>query len=863
MLFKNRKKAGRFLSQRLLKYRHTPALILALPRGGVPVAAEIALDLQAPLDVLVVRKIGVPFQPEVALGAVCEYEEPVWNQDLLTQIEMTPQDLTDTVAMERNKIERQIALFRKGQPLPDLKKRTVILVDDGLATGATVHAAIQFLRKQKVGKIVAAIPVAATEAAEKLKSQVDELVTNEEKQLLSVGQWYEDFTQVSDEDVLEILHSVNEANPQPGRREVEISIALPQPMTFAADLTLTSPMKGIVIFAHGSGHGRHNPYHQQVARHFNAAGFGTLLFDLLTDSEAEDQKNIFAIDLLSARLVHVTRWLRDQRGLETYPIAYYGAGTGAAASLQAAGKLNAAESVFAVISRGLDVELPAEILKFVTVSSLLLVPEKDEEALQLNRELQKHLIRSKLSVVPGAMSLSEDSGVVEEVAQQSLQWLEQSLRRHHPAHSYQGISVDDAIQREMIPVEIEDDYDALIESLKDKRVVMLGEASHGTQEFYEIRRLISQRLIREHGFRFIAVEGDWPDAYRLHRYIQGGEGKSAKKVLLHNHRWPTWMWANEEVVRLAEWMYRNHQAGFYGLDVYSLFESIDEVISYMKAHRPDMAYEIEQRYACFDLFEGDEYSYVRSLWRDPEGCESEVLMNLRDMLHLRLQETNSTSEALFNSQQNARIVMNAEAYYRAMLNGDSDSWNVRDSHMMETLDILLDRAGEGAKAIVWAHNTHVGDYRATDMEAQGAINIGGLARQKYGEENVALVGFGTFQGTVLAGSAWGSPEQVMKLPPAPEGTYEHFFHKVAVQTMVNQFYLLLHEQKYSPLAQRLGHRAVGVVYDPRYERPGNYVPTQLARRYDAFIFVDQTKALTSLHTPFAQATVPETWPLGQ
>jgi erythromycin esterase-like protein len=420
-----------------------------------------------------------------------------------------------------------------------------------------------------------------------------------------------------------------------------------------------------------------------------------------------------------------------------------------------------------------------------------------------------------------------------------------------------------AIGSEAVPVHRESDFASLIHALKDKRIVMLGEASHGTHEYYQFRRLISQTLLREHGFKFIAVEGDWPDAHRLHKYVQKGGTENAKQVLLQNHRWPTWMWANEEIVRLAEWMKDYGPFGFFGLDVYSLFDSIHAIVSYLQNNHSELAEEVKKRYACFDPYEGDEISYARSLFQYPEGCRTEVLKNLRQLLEMRVWQVAHDGEELFSSQQNARIIVNAEAYYRAMLEGDKHSWNIRDTHMLETLDRLLERSGEGAKAIVWAHNTHVGDYRATDMLNSGYVNIGGLARQKYGADNVALVGFGSHEGEVLAGSAWGAPERVMPLPPSQEGSYESYFHEVAHHKKWRQFYVLLQDHEDSPFKQILGHRAVGVVYDPRHEKRGNYVPTSLSKRYDAFVFVDRTHALKSLHARAVRGEFPETWPSGQ
>ncbi len=417
------------------------------------------------------------------------------------------------------------------------------------------------------------------------------------------------------------------------------------------------------------------------------------------------------------------------------------------------------------------------------------------------------------------------------------------------------------IEKNLISINRADDLDILIDSIKNKRVVMLGEASHGTEEYYRMRRVITQRLIRDHAFSFVAVEGDWPDAYRLNKYIKTGEGGNARDVLRKNHRWPTWMWANEEIVKLAEWM-RHEGADFYGLDMYSLFESIEEVVRYLKENNPIIAAEVAQRYSCFAPFENDEISYARALVKNPAGCEAEVLRNLQKMLAIRIQDLEKNGDELFSAQQNAYIVASAETYYRSMFAADENGWNIRDGHMMETLDRLLENAGEGSKAIVWAHNTHIGDYRGTDMLKNGYVNIGGLARQSYGDENVALVGFGSYQGQVVAGHAWDSPEETMNLPPAKANSYEDFFHKVAVRKKTSQFYLMLNHLKSGALSRVLGHRAVGVVYDPALESKGNYVPTELSKRYDAFIYIDKTHALRSLHALYVRGEFPETWPSG-
>jgi erythromycin esterase len=422
------------------------------------------------------------------------------------------------------------------------------------------------------------------------------------------------------------------------------------------------------------------------------------------------------------------------------------------------------------------------------------------------------------------------------------------------------------------PLRKELDLKSLIEKISRARIVMLGEATHGTHEFYEWRRLISEWLIVKHGFRFIAVEGDWPPSWELNAYIHSEKGDSSRSVLQHFSRWPTWMWANTEIIRLAEWM-RSHNGvvteankiGFLGLDVYSLFESIDAILSQLEKINPFLARRARTLYGCFDPFKRDEKAYARSLLDFPEGCKREVSKNLQELLALRLDESQKDSRAtLLNTQQNARIIANAENYYRTMIHGDEDSWNIRDQHMLETLKLLLRHYGNDSKAIVWAHNTHIGDYRATDMALQGQVNLGGLARQEWGEDQVALVGFGTYQGEVIASHAWDGPIERLTVPPGKPGSYESSFHKVAQLLGSKAFFMDLQGKgtRQGPLSQIRGHRAIGVVYQPLHEGFGNYVPTSLAHRYDAFVFIDRTTPVTPLISGFDHEEMPETWPQG-
>jgi erythromycin esterase len=426
------------------------------------------------------------------------------------------------------------------------------------------------------------------------------------------------------------------------------------------------------------------------------------------------------------------------------------------------------------------------------------------------------------------------------------------------------------------PFAASSDLRTLVEALAGSRVVMLGEASHGTQEFYDWRRIVSQELILNHGFRFIAVEGDWPPCWELNNYVHG-HGQNAREALRAFRRWPTWMWANTAILELADWLRsyneltrKDRRVGFYGLDVYSLYESIDSALDQVNRISPFLARRMKNRFACFDRFAHDEKEYARSLLHFPAGCREEVSKNLKDLLELRLEKNGPLADgpfgdALFDAQQNARIVANAENYYRTMVHGNDDSWNVRDRHMFETLGLLLDRYGTGSKAIVWAHNTHIGDYRATDMMLHGQVNIGGMVREALGRERVALVGFGTYEGDVIASHAWDGPAERMNVPKGRAGSYEAAMHDAAVGLHAPQFYLDLraqHREEHAVLAEPRGHRAIGVVYQPRFEAIGNYVPTSLANRYDAFLFFDETRALQPLEQEFDRKEFPDTWPQG-
>lgn len=647
MRFKDRDEAGKLLADKLSSYGHFDPIVLALPRGGVPIAAIIAEKLKASLDVVLVKKIQAPGSEEFAIGAVAEDERPMLNESYINAENLDRDKIASTIVKRISEIRKRSILYREKLPALSLIGRTCILVDDGLATGATMVAAVEWLKTKKVKRIIIAVPIASTEGAKMVTPMVDEfvsLVTS--SNMIAVGYWYEEFNQVSDNEVLQYLE-------------------------------------------------------------------------------------------------------------------------------------------------------------------------------------RRHDSKSSL---PKAKSIPEE------------------------------------IDKIAVPFKKSEELKSMIEEMSKHRIVMLGEATHGTKEYYQMRREISEILIQDYGYDFIAVEGDWPACYNLNKFAHSDSKKSSEEIV-HNsfHRWPTWMWANDEIPPLIDWMKKNDMGGFYGLDVYSLFESLDETKKYLAKINPKLAAELVAGYECFDEFGKNEMKYAESLLKFPEGCEKEVVANLRELLRLRINDVQLSNKEFFDVKQNARVVESAEKYYHTMLSGSVDSWNIRDQHMLETLEHLLHFYGPNSKAIIWAHNTHVGDYHATDMLKDGYINLGGLARERFGFEDVFLCGFGSYKGEVTAAKAWGAEVQNMILPEAKTDSIEEYFHHAAEKSNAEKLYVPLKNlDKDSPLNRVCGHRAVGVVYDPIHERFGsNYVPTKLASRYDAFLFIDETHALKPIPSTFIYGEFPETWPQGQ
>lgn len=406
-----------------------------------------------------------------------------------------------------------------------------------------------------------------------------------------------------------------------------------------------------------------------------------------------------------------------------------------------------------------------------------------------------------------------------------------------------------SIQQFSKPFDSYTDLDSLVNQIGDAQYVLLGESSHGTSEFYTIRAELSKRLIQEKGFSVIAVEGDWPACQQINQYIKGwNHSQDAGEVLTAFSRWPTWMWANQEILHFMEWIKTHNKTsqserkvGFYGIDIYSLWESMDEVLSYLKKiNSPDLDL-AKRAFSCFEPFQRNHEKYAVSAALFSDGCIDEVSNLLKTIQNSKISALEN-KEAELDLQVNTLVTANAEKYYRMMMLNDAESWNIRDLHMVEAINTVKNFHGKDTKIIVWEHNTHIGDARATDMKNEGMINVGQIIREQNPKDSVYIVGFGTHHGTVIAAEEWGENLEVMKVPPAQEGSWEDLLHKASAQNQI----LFFTEENRRHFSQIIGHRAIGVVYRPELEQYGNYVPSSMSERYDAFIFIDETKALIPL-----------------
>ena len=663
MRFKDRTDAGRQLAARLATYTgRADVVVLALPRGGVPVAYEVAEQLRVPLDVFLVRKLGVPGHEELAMGAISEGGVEVLSEDLIQELRV-PRALVQQVAVrERFELDRRDQLFRGGRPLAPVRGHLVILVDDGLATGSTMQAAVIALRRLEPSRIIVAVPVGARDTCDRLSRVADEVVCLQTPEpFQAVGLWYQTFTQTTDDEVRRLLAAAGR-----GARK--------------------------------------------------AAGA----------SESRD---------------------------------------------------------------------PVDVIRRT------------------------------------ARPLTGD------------------------AH----------------------DYDTLIDGIGDARVVLLGEASHGTHEFYRERALITRRLIVEKGFTAVAAEADWPDAYRVNRYVRGaGADEEAVDALGDFGRFPTWMWRNADVLDFVGWL-RSHnealpagkRAGFYGLDLYSLRASMDAVLVYLAKVDPDAAARARRRYGCFDQFgsEMQEYGYATAYGLSP-SCERAAVAELVD-LHRRRAEYASrdgrvAADDFFFADQNARLVRNAEEYYRTMFKGRADSWNLRDRHMAATVQELLtflDTNGPDARLVLWAHNSHLGDARATDMAIHGELNVGQLVRERFGAQ-AKLVGFTTHTGTVTAATAWDGPPHRRHVRPALAGSFERLFHDAGGPRFLLP--MISSPELAAALAVPRLERAIGVIYAPETERASHYFHARLSEQFDFVVHIDETRAVEPLERTagWEAGEVAETFPSG-
>jgi len=665
-VFRDRREAGRVLAGLLHAYRNRgDVVVLGLARGGIPVAWEVAAALRAPMDAFVVRKLGAPGHEEFAVGALASGGRVVINDDVVRGLRITPQQLREIAEAEGRELIRREAAYRGGRPPADVAGKTVILVDDGLATGASMLAAVQALREAEPAQIVIAVPAAPESTCREFAGIVDDVVcATMPTPFFAVGESFWDFRQVSDEEVRELL---------------------------------TTPTTGAV----------------SVVR---------------------------------------------------------------------------PESTAADVTRDAAVEAPDGVPPPETLEKLI------------------------------------------------------------------GYA----------------------------RIVLIGESSHGTHEFYEARAAITRWLIEQKGFCAVAAEADWPDAYRVNRYVRGlGEDKSADEALSGFERFPAWMWRNVVVRDFAEWLRGHNQrcrsegrqeSGFYGLDLYSLHRSMNEVIAYLDNVDPTAAVRARQRYACFDHTSADDgqaYGFAAAFGAGP-SCERQAIEQLvefqRNALAYARRDGLLTEDEAFYAQQNAQTVRNAEVYYRAMFSGRVTSWNLRDAHMGQTLQALVahldrDQQTNPARIVVWAHNSHVGDARATEMGVDGQLTLGQLVRERYHEES-RLVGFTTYTGTVTAASEWGGVAERKTVRPALNGSVEELFHETGMRAFLVS--TVISSAAAEPLsAVRLG-RAIGVIYQPATERQSHYFHARPADQFDAIIHIDHTRALEPLEptSQWIAGETPETYPTG-
>ena len=871
--FADRAEAGRRLGERLAALKLRDPVIYALPRGGVPVAVEAAKRLGAPVELLLVRKIGAPGAPELALAAVIDGAEAktVVNEDVRRMTRADEAFLDAARKRELAEIERRRAAWLGDRRRISAAGRTAIVIDDGLATGATAKAALRALKAEGAARVVIAVPVAPLETLAEIQLEADEVVCLEPAEVFyGVGGFYRDFHQLTDEETVALLRQAWSATRQ-APSVTEEAVRIP-PLELAADLRTPTGAQGVVIFAHGSGSSRLSPRNRAVAEDLNRRGFATLLLDLLTDAEAADRRNVFDISLLAERLNAAAAWVDLHPELARLPLGLFGASTGAAAALQAAAGLG--ERAAAVVSRGGRPDLAGrEALGRVTAPTLLIVGAADDGVIDLNRAALADLAGVKaMELVPRATHLFEEPGTLEEVMRLAGEWFEQHLRpgaRPEAPPARRAPSTADALKLAAEPLpEIDDPaFAAAFDRYADARVVLLGEASHGTGEFYRARAAITRRLIKHHGFDMVAVEADWPDAAAVDRHVRLRPHQRMQTPPFS--RFPTWMWRNAEFAAFVRWL-REHngalpearRAAFYGLDLYNMRASMAAVLDYLDKVDPEAAKAARDHYACLAPWSAEPTAYgLAALRRGYALCEGPVLSTLRDMVGNAQEYATHDGELFFDAAQNARVVADAERYYRAMYFGSHESWNLRDRHMFETLVQALRRKGAGSKAVVWAHNSHIGDARFTDMGAEREeLNIGQLCREHFGKE-AALIGFGTHRGTVLAADEWDEPGQVMAVNASRPDSYEALCHEAGLPSFLIDLRSGRNEAARRQLQEPRLERFIGVIYRPRTELQSHYARASLPDQFDGFVWFDETRAVSPLPARATEGE-DETYPFG-
>jgi protein-L-isoaspartate(D-aspartate) O-methyltransferase len=510
-------------------------------------------------------------------------------------------------------------------------------------------------------------------------------------------------------------------------------------------------------------------------------------------------------------------------------------------------------------------EVPQALKEQLAIGGRLVIPvggeEREQTLLKVTRTRQTDYEEEDLGGVMFVPLIGEQG------------WAEDGRRsasNHVPGQS-RGQSLPELIAEAAEPLPDLDDpaFGQLFDRFADRRVVLLGEASHGTSEFYRVRAAITRHLVREHGFTIVAAEADWPDAAVVDRYVRLRPGPDQAEPPFQ--RFPTWMWRNTDIADLIGWMREHNEivpelsarAGFYGLDMYNMSGSIAAVLEYLDRTDPEAAAVARERYGCLTPWQKNPATYGRAVLRASYAtCEQAVIDQCRELLQRRLDYAGQDGESFLDAAQNARLIASAERYYRIMYYGGGESWNLRDTHMFETLEHLLEARGPQSKAIVWAHNSHIGDARYTDMGVvREQLNIGQLCRERFGNE-AALIGFGTHTGTVAAASDWGGDMEVKRVRPSHRDSYERLCHDAGV----SRFLLDLRPGEHEALRRRLLEprleRFIGVIYRPDTELLSHYSDASLPQQFDAYVWFDETSAVTPLGPAHAKAGMPETYPFG-